>query len=1354
MKEPSTDRYDGDKYATVSGIKVEKLTDSNWHTWKLRAQPVLVKEGLWKYINLPVNPAERDALLQNRDGDIEAMMTLTLLVSDEMLADVANNLTNACALWGELLRKGTASSAKKQALYLQRLEVEVQKEEGLEDYFSRVMKLCYQVRACGGMLNDVQISGHLLRGLNGDYTTAKLVCQTFRDDVEKVKDTLYATEVQRKEDAIHTRNVDRAMAVRTANQKSWNTNSTSNPTTKPKKFQGDCWNCGKPGHRSSVCRSKGREEDKNDEEKTSDAAGDAPKIKGYMVSAMNSDSKGWIFDSAATEHFTSDKAAFVTYTEVHQQWAWVAGNKRAQIMGVGTVQITPKVGDRFELKNVRYAPEFESLISLRRLMKDGNNAWFTKNEVRVFNQWEKIIMTGFFDESRNFWVLNESDQLPQAFVAKENPAKTRGKTMYDWHRCFGHINSDYVENTEDCTIGMVVSAKPDIFCKPCAVGKATRAAMYLNDKERVPLEEIQIDFWGPLIVESIEGKTGYMAIVDPASKYHAIFTGKDRKSLVANIWPTIDMLERQSNFTVKVIKVDGARELISSEVLKEATRRGIIVQVTTSYTPEQNPAVERSNRFIVEGARTMIDDCHLPYEFWDEAMKTFVYVSNRCFYPSLGRTPYQALFEKVPFVGHLKPFGALAVVHIPLEKRHKIEPKGWQGIFVGYGKNGLRVYNPSTRSFVTSKHVKVYEDSFGVDLLDQRTTTAGRELLKERQLPTVYLETEDNFEILDEGESWGVDDSSATLDHESSPSADEYVPNEGEELSDEVQPERRSTRKKIPTAKASHSWAKHAGAWTNTDDSPRALLTAVSMSADEPTTWKEAMSGPNRRNWLEAAQAEFDSLQRNEVWRRVKRGSQSLISSKWVFKIKTNGVYKARLVARGFTQIEGIDYFETFAPVARTASIRMVLALAARNRLILHQMDVKSAFLYGKIDYEAYMSPPEGIDEEDDIVYRLEKSIYGLKQAPRIFYEVIEEFFLGLGLRKSRCDPSVFFDNFNSDDENEPGEGWSIIVTIYVDDLIIAAKKNSDVQRIKEALNKRFDMTDLGGLKEIVGIEVEQFENGSIFIHQRKYIERLLAKLGMEESTTVSTPLLDGVIPSNQEVDQRIYLSINGAITWPSLGTRPDLSYTASWLSRANSKPTTSHETQQKRALRYLKATKDFGILYKATDTSPLDCFADANWAGDLEDRKSTSGHVEKLSGGAVDYGSTKQGPTAGSSVESEFYAAAESVKAVLWLIQWLEEAGVKRSSTRPTTIKMDSQGAMALANNAKITRYTKHIDVRQFFIRDHIEKGDIELQYVPTNENAADILTKALPKFKFEELRRLLGVVSMEEAKELCRKN
>ena len=392
----------------------------------------------------------------------------------------------------------------------------------------------------------------------------------------------------------------------------------------------------------------------------------------------------------------------------------------------------------------------------------------------------------------------------------------------------------------------------------------------------------------------------------------------------------------------------------------------------------------------------------------------------------------------------------------------------------------------------------------------------------------------------------------------------------------------------------------------------------------EPITLKEALMTPNAKEWQEAADLEYESLLENETWDLVDLPrDRKAIGSRWVFKVKHHSDgrverYKCRLVAKGYSQKYGADYDETFSPVVRFSSIRTLLAFAVQNNLHVHQMDVVTAFLNGHLEEESYMEQPEGYVKagQEHLVCKLKKSIYGLKQSPRCWNKTFTEFMKDLGFKQSTSDPCVFV---RSQQELE-------ILAVYVDDLILITESKESMNELKVALKKRYKMKDMGELSYILGISVVQdHEKNCVFLHQKHYIEAILRKYKMDNANPVATPAdanvklkkIDGV---SKPVNPSTYQSMVGSLLYAAMATRPDIAQAVSAVSKFNADPNAAHLTAVKRILRYLKGTLNLVLKYERSESGALIGFSDADWAGDQDDRHSTTGNVFLLGGGAVSW--------------------------------------------------------------------------------------------------------------------------------------
>ncbi|KAJ9557513.1 hypothetical protein OSB04_012127 [Centaurea solstitialis] len=510
---------------------------------------------------------------------------------------------------------------------------------------------------------------------------------------------------------------------------------------------------------------------------------------------------------------------------------------------------------------------------------------------------------------------------------------------------------------------------------------------------------------------------------------------------------------------------------------------------------------------------------------------------------------------------------------------------------------------------------------------------------------------------------------------------------------------------------------------------------SVFLSNIEPTRVSDALQDSD---WVTAMQEELNQFEALKVWRLVKLPeSKSVIDTNWLFKNKrdTNNIIvrnKARLVAKGYRQQEGIDYDETFAPVARLEAIRMFLAYAAYKDFTVFQMDVKTTFLYGHLKEEVYVAQPEGfVDKEHpDYVYVLDKALYGLKQAPRAWYEELSKHLLSKGFKKGSVDSTLFL--------MKEGE-HIVVIQIYVDDIIFGSTSRELCKKFETVMTEEFKMSMMGEINFFLGLQVRQFSDG-IFINQSKYIFDLLKKYDMSGCHSIGTPMATGnsigLDHEGKDIDLRNYRSMVGSLMYLT-ASRPDIMFATCVCARYQAKPKESHLAAVKRIFRYLKGTPYYGIWYPKGLGFELQAYTDADYGGCNMDRKSTSGHLQFLGNKLVSWASKKQQCVSTSTAESEYVAAASCCSQVLWMQSQLRDYGLEY---KKIPIYCDSKSAIAISANPVQHSKTKHIDIRYHFLKDNVEKENIELYFVNTEYQLADLFTKALDEKRFKFLISRLG--------------
>ncbi|GJZ26153.1 putative ribonuclease H-like domain-containing protein [Tanacetum coccineum] len=478
---------------------------------------------------------------------------------------------------------------------------------------------------------------------------------------------------------------------------------------------------------------------------------------------------------------------------------------------------------------------------------------------------------------------------------------------------------------------------------------------------------------------------------------------------------------------------------------------------------------------------------------------------------------------------------------------------------------------------------------------------------------------------------------------------------------------------------------------TNHKDFQNCLF-ACFLSQMEPKKPVQALKDPS---WVEAMQDELLQFKLLKVWTLVDLPRDKwAIGTKWVFRNKKDerGIVvknKARLVAQGHTQEEGIDYDEVFAPVARIEAIRLFLAYASFKDFVVYQMDVKSAFLYGKIEEEVYVCQPPGFEDPDfpDKVYKVEKALYGLHQAPRAWKKLSTEF--------------------------------------------------------EKLMHDKFQMSSMGELSFFLGLQVQQKSNG-IFLSQNKYVAEILKKFDFATVKTASTPMEPNKAlikdEEAEDVDVHLYRSMIGSLMYLT-ASRPDITFAVCACARFQVTPKTSHLHDVKRIFRYLKGQPKLGLLYPRDSPFNLEAFSDTDYAKASLDKKSTIGGCQFLGKGLISWQCKKQTIVANSTTKAEYVATANYCGQVLWIQNQMLDYGFNFMNTK---IYIDNESTICIVKNPVFYSKTKHIEIRHHFIRDSYKKKLIQVIKIHTDQNVADLLTKAFNVSRFNFLNASNGMLNL----------
>jgi hypothetical protein len=796
--------------------------------------------------------------------------------------------------------------------------------------------------------------------------------------------------------------------------------------------------------------------------------------------------------------------------------------------------------------------------------------------------------------------------------------------------------------------------------------------------------------------------------------------------------------ERHGECKIKTLRSDQGGEYTSAQFQNYLKDCGIKQEFTVARTPQQNGRAERLNRTLMDMSRAMTNGAGLDKKFWGEGVLTSAYLKNRSPHSSLegAITPEEAWSGHKPSIRHLRVFGCKVGVHIPQELRGTVDAKSWNGIHVGYSSShqGYRIWNPSERKVVVSRDVIFHEASvLSRNRSDESDDEGGLHMEKSALIKEIEDVQPEEPSLITSEEAQGP-----TLGEE---------PGESQESGVDAQPivlkERRSSaRKSKEPERLSASKLGHL------EVAEGNIAMAYVVLEEEPATFEDAIGGNNAKKWRAAIDEELKSLMENNTWEICnKPAGRSIIGCKWIFKLKSPQVqggeprFKARLVAKGYSQKQGIDYHETFAPVIKYQSLRLILSIATERNMAVHQMDVKTAFLYGELDEEIFMEIPQGVKgAAEGQVLRLKRSLYGLKQSPRCWNRRMNDYLEDQKFCRLKTDSAVYTRGVGKE---------QVILGVYVDDLVIMSENLEEVVKVKETLNKEFKMVDFGEVSKVLGIRIlRDIERGTLSLDQSEYVEQIIGSFDMASAKELPTPLSNTekftveMCPSTEEEVAAMrgipYREAIGSLMYLMVSTRPDLAAAVGILSRFLANPGPEHWKGVKRIFRYLQGTKTFGLVFQRTGQVCLEGFTDSDWAGDLDNRRSTSAYVMLVGKGAVSWKSKRQESVALSSTEAEFMASTAACKEVMWMKDFLGELGFQQGTVRMFS---DNQSSIKVMKNPVGHSRMKHIELQAYYVRDLIERGEVAFEYCSTDLQVADSLTKGVPREKVQLCNKLMGL-------------
>ncbi|PLW48308.1 hypothetical protein PCASD_02943 [Puccinia coronata f. sp. avenae] len=973
----------------------------------------------------------------------------------------------------------------------------------------------------------------------------------------------------------------------------------------------------------------------------------------------------------------------------------------------GVAAIVQSDGTILKLPNSLYVPGLSrNLISMLRLSTKTTLITRGDDSIQVLIDDDIRFNCSYCNDVLE--IIGTIGPVPSPSIAFISSSHSHPTTPFQtWHHRLGHAGLARLKAVLP-NIHLVSSAS----CDACMKGKISRLPFQGHfDRTSQPLETVHADLVGPISPSTNSGARYFLTLVDQHTGYISITLLKKKSDTTSAILDFQLFFERQTGFPMRRLVSDGGGEFCNrtlSDYLKDS---GIQHNVAPPYTPQHNGVAERANKTIINMARCMMVQSNLAKEWWGEAVRTAAATTN-CL-PSLSRSkisPLEQLFKKQPNFGFFRPFGCKAWIVKPNHARaSKFDTIAWDGILLGYSNDYscYRIVKLDTMTLVDVKHAWFDESTFP----SLRALRPSSDISPHSSLPDFSGAASLPFDNDSDNDDSSPAHSDVRTPPPSSPILDNDVdmdapPDHDDSSSEDDSPPIPDSP--LPSPK------------------PRRLVLCL---GPHPTKISSTINPSNilARRTRSAVAFSVSSVEPKPCPATIETSGSRLSSKNW----KTS-----RICAQGFRQTHGLNFDLKYAPTGKPTSLRLLISHAVNRGFLIHQLDVKSAFLTCDLDKEVFMLPPPGYRSGDNIVLKLRKAIYGLKQASLAWYRRLSSFLVSIGFTISVADPCVFW-------RLSPSPLW---IFSHVDDLIIFG---SDPLVFCSQIEKEFRIKYLGEATFLLGMKLDRCDNG-VLLNQSQYVERKLVEFSVVDLPVSSCPLDPrSHLQKASDLDQTQFLALNinyraliGSLNYLSILTRPDISFSVSKLSQHLEHPGLTHYKAAMQVFRYLKGTADRGLFYSKTENPQLRVFVDADWANCPDTRRSHSGFLVLRNQHLLSWKSTKQPTVSLSTTEAEYKALADACKDTVW-IQNLSSEIFDSSPSFKTTVFVDNRGAidLALSQVSQNGFRTKHMDLRLHFIRDLITQKLIDLKFVGTQDNLSDFLTKPVGRSQINRsLKQITG--------------
>ena len=1370
----------------ISAIRVLNFTGKKeeWSTWSekflAKARRSGIKDVLLGKVSIPktneeINEKTDEGKIMMKIFDLNELAYTELILSIDVRTSsgkVAFNMVkgcknkdytegNAAMAWERLKNKYEPTSApslvKTERLFRQS---SLSKNEDPDAWITTLEEFRMKLEDMGSAMTDDQFMIHVLNNLTSDYELQMVLLE------KRIGNKENPLEVDELREELNLR----FERLSTQNESNNESKANEEQALFTAQFKGKCRNCGVLGHKSIHCKARRNHNDRQNDgnpqppycvycrksghvkancfilNRRNEAngngnnnvrngvAGTTADVVFNSVSENSEFSKNiWIGDSGASCHYCNCDQGLFDVKDVSERIT-VGNGKTMEATKIGSLRCNVEQvnGKTFQvvLQEVKFVPElWVNLFSINKALKNG----FKIGNDDIIIHLSKGSTTLSFDrvlKTKNGFVSGVCLNPVSVELAGNVVDSKKAEVKFDinkLHKAIGHCGEEALKITAKSYDWKLLGKLET--CEDCAVGKAKQKN---TNKEwlqgsKNPGERLYIDI-SSIKGESFGGSKFWALIIDDCTNYIWSYFMNKKSSLKEKITSLILELKDQG-IKVKILRCDDAGENKALEDECKSKGLGITFEYSGPRTPQRNGKVERKFQTLYGRIRAMLNGAGLQEEMrsgiWAECASTATFYSNILATRVTKKSPQELLFGKKSHCAHnLRVFGEMGIVTTKKKIQGKLKDRGTVCMFTGYPPNHAcdvyRMLNLKTKHIFNSRDIVWLNKSFGEwDKKDEEVNT----------------------EIDEQDE-------------------DEFIEEVRKEPDAPVDTEERSPKPKLL------SQMKKLQGWFNPEASRivETLKSGREMILDqadiammmlegpmEPVSFDEAFNHSeleSRVKWRSAINKEFKEMDVRGVWKKISKSEmpagRRCVKSKWVFKIKRNGVFRARLVACGYSQVPGLDFNDSFAPVVNDVTFRILLVAMLVWNLKAKIIDVETAFLHGDLKEEIFMEIPQGMDADKEDCLSLNKTIYGLVQSARQFYIKLVEALKSCGFKGSEVDPCLW---------TKHSSLGMVMMAIYVDDCLTIGTDEAIEEVINALKGHNFGLKVEDNLTDYLSCKiVQERDKGKAWIMQPHLIENLEKKFGeevngMKSYTTPGTPRFKIVRPTSElegiEGDmQSRYRSGVGMLLYLIKHSRPDIANVVRELSKCMDGATLAAYKEMLRVIRFVLDTKLYCLKMepkKDEEDWNLMVYSDSDWAGDTENRISITGFIIYLLGVPICWRSKGQKGVTLSSSEAEYVAMSEAVKEIRFVYYLLVSLGI--AVKLPIIVRTDNIGAIFMAENASSGVRTRHIDTRYHFIREHLEDGFIKIIFVRTNDNDADIFTKNVNKETYEKhVEKFLG--------------